>query len=71
MAGKEKIRIEIGFEGGQAIALKLPADEYDGLAKALEGGGWHSVATAEGDIKIDLSKVVYVRRESPESHVGF
>lgn len=64
-------RISIGFEGGQVLALQVEAEAEKGLRKALGGDGWHQVECSGGDVRIDLSKVVYVQTDSDSSRVGF
>jgi hypothetical protein len=64
-------RVSIGFEGGQILAVRVSAEALTGLRGALPRGGWHELATDEGDAQIDLAKVVYVRVESDEHRVGF
>ena len=32
-------RVEVGFAGGQAIALRLTQKEYDGFRKDIQRGG--------------------------------
>ena len=65
-------RLDIGFEGGQVLAVRVEADEYRQLRKALEKGeGWHELRTQDSDIAIDLDEIVYVRLDTEEHRVGF
>lgn len=64
-------RITIGFHGGQVLALKVSDEHYKQLSKALDGGGWHDVASEDGPVRLDLSQVVYVSADSDEPRVGF
>jgi hypothetical protein len=65
-------RVDIGFEGGQVLAVRLTEDEYSGLRKALENGeGWHELKTQDSDITLDLDEVVYVRLDTEEHRIGF
>ena len=67
-------RADVGFAGGQAIAMRITDKEFKGLHDALasdRGDRWHEVVSDDAVITIDLSQVVYVRRETAESHVGF
>jgi hypothetical protein len=67
-------RADIGFQGGQVLAVRLSPDSYDSLHSALSNdsaGRWHELKTADSDIAIDLSQVVYVRVETEEQRVGF
>jgi hypothetical protein len=64
-------RANIGFQGGQVLALKLSDDELDKLNKALGSIGWHETKSEDATIRVDLSQVVYVSAESDERGVGF
>ncbi len=64
-------RIEIGFEGGQVIALRLTDKELDNLRGALAKGGWHRVATEEAEVDVDLGKVAFVKTAGDGAKVGF
>ena len=41
-------QVEIGFEGGQVVSVRLTDDELKDLRKQLEKGGWHDVKTEDG-----------------------
>jgi hypothetical protein len=67
-------RIDLGFEGGQILSARVDKDAYETLHKALAKGDadrWHQLDTADADIAIDLSKVVYLRVDTEERGVGF
>lgn len=67
-------RTDIGFQGGQVLALRIPDKGYEELISALRadtGSGWHRLESDEERIEIDLSEVVYVRRETEGQKVGF
>ena len=65
-------RINIGFEGGGAIAARLEDNALDGLRSALQGGGgWHQLDTADGRVDLKLDEVIYVSESSKEPRVGF
>jgi hypothetical protein len=70
-AGKPE-RVEIGFGGGQVIALRVEPKPLADLRKAAEkGGAWHSVATEDGEVAVNLAELVFIRVASPEHRVGF
>jgi len=70
--GEDVRRVEIGFSGGQAIALRIGEDDYERLRKSVrEGGGWQELDTDDGVVALDLSQVVFVKRESSEQTIGF
>lgn len=64
-------RIEIGFEGGQVIALRVAEDGLTALRSALEKGGWHRVETDEAEVDIDLGKVAFLKTAGDGAKVGF
>ena len=67
-------RVDLGFSGGQVLALRLKADVYDSLRKALESdrsNRWHEVKSEDSDVSVDLSQVVYVRLDTERHSVGF
>lgn len=67
----EAQRVEIGFEGGQTISVRLGEDELRDLRKRVEKGGWHDVRTEDGVLAVYLGKVAYLRIDSGEHKVGF
>lgn len=66
-------RTDIGFQGGQVLALRLGEEAYRGLLSALSGGTdrWHALESEDERIEIEVSQVVYVRRETGAQKVGF
>jgi hypothetical protein len=63
--------VTIGFQGGQALAVRLTDDQLKSLNKTLGGSGWHEIESEDGPVRVDLSQVVYVSAESDEAKVGF
>lgn len=67
-----QVRLQIAFEGGQIVVAVVSRAAADGLATAL--GGKETVfdlETEDGTYLVALGKVVYVRRSSRETHIGF
>jgi hypothetical protein len=64
-------RVEIGFEGGQVVSVRLTDDDLKDLRKQLEKGGWHDVHTDDGVLALYLGKVTFIRIESGDHRVGF
>ena len=67
-------RIDIGFQGGQSLPVRVEQDAYDGLRKALADSGsdrWFELKTQDSDVYVDLSQVVYVRLDTEDHRVGF
>ena len=65
-------RVEIGFAGGQVVAVRMSEDKVKDLRKALDkADGWADVETEDGDIALDLRQVVFVRGAPGEHRIGF
>ena len=64
-------RVNIGFESGAALALRLEDDALQGLRSALQGDGWHELQTADGRVDLKLDDVVYVSEASSGPSIGF
>jgi hypothetical protein len=66
-------RITIGLVAMQVLELRVTDAAYQDLRRALEGGspGWHTIATQDAEVYVDLSKVSYVSLASQEHRVGF
>jgi hypothetical protein len=69
----ERIRIEIGFDGGQGLAALVTQDEADGLEQALAKGddGVFKIDAEDGQYAVSLKRIVFVKRYARESRVGF
>jgi len=64
-------RIEIGFEGGQVMTLRIDENRLAGLRKELGGGGWIDLETEDGPVALDAGKVVFVRESGASHTIGF
>jgi hypothetical protein len=64
-------KVNIGFESGAALAVRLDNGALDGLRSALQGDGWHQLQTADGRVDLKLDEVVYVSEASNEPRIGF
>jgi hypothetical protein len=64
-------RVEIGFDGGQVVSVRLTDEELKDLRKQLEKGGWHDVKTEDGVLAVYLGKVAFLRIDSGDHRVGF
>lgn len=69
MADSQKV--EIGFEGGQVVPVRLTVDELKELRGQVEKGGWHDVKTEDGTLSVYVGKVAFLRIDSGEHRVGF
>ncbi|HEU5142865.1 MAG TPA: hypothetical protein VFU04_06895 [Solirubrobacterales bacterium] len=64
-------RVEIGFEGGQVVSVRLRDDELKDLRRQVEKGGWYDVRTEDGVLAVYVGKVAFLRIDSGEHRVGF
>ncbi len=67
-------RVDVGFKGGQVLAVRVTEEEHRRLREALAGGGgagWHDLRTQDSAIAVDLAEVVYVRLDTEPHRVGF
>jgi hypothetical protein len=64
-------KVEIGFEGGQVVAIRISDDELKDLRKQVEKGGWHDVKTEDGAISLYLGRVAFLRIAGGDHRVGF
>ncbi len=73
LMAEKRATVDIGFDGGQVLALRLDKAAFDELRKAVEDDG-RTLARArrrDSDVTLDLSQVVYVRLETEDHRVGF
>ncbi len=64
-------KVEIGFEGGQVVPVRMDEGELKDLRKQVEKGGWHDVRTEDGVLSIYLGKVAFLRIAGTDQRVGF
>jgi hypothetical protein len=64
-------KVEIGFEGGQVVPVRLTEGELKDLRKQVEKGGWHDIETEDGVLSVYVGKVAFLRIDSGEHRVGF
>ncbi|HEX2096601.1 MAG TPA: hypothetical protein VHF50_04470 [Solirubrobacterales bacterium] len=69
MAGAQ--RVEIGFESGQVVSVRLGDEALKDLRQQVEKGGWYDVRTEDGILAVYLGKVAFLRIDSGEHRVGF
>jgi len=69
----ERVRVEIGFEGGQVIASFVELASADQLERALHEDGPRVVVldTEDGPYHVVVPRVAYFRRFARASRVGF
>jgi hypothetical protein len=73
MAANEKVRIDIGLEGGSTLSVSVTALEADALEQRLRSGdgGVAELESEDGRLIVVLAHVLYVRRHSRGGRVGF
>ena len=65
-------RVDIGFQAGPVLSLRVQEDQYDSLRGALGGSErWQQVESEDATITLDLSQVIYVRLDTERDRVGF
>jgi hypothetical protein len=65
-------RVEVGFSGGQVVAVRLSDDKVKDLRKALDkADGWFDLETEDGEVALDLREVVFLRGAPGEHRIGF
>ena len=65
-------KIEIGFEGGQVVPVRIDEDSLQALRTALAtSDGSHEISYEEGTLILDLGKVIFLRITSNAAKVGF
>jgi len=73
VADDERVRVEVGFEGGQVIGGFVDADSADQLERALHEDGPRVIVlnSEDGPYHVVVPRVAYFRRFSRASRVGF
>jgi hypothetical protein len=70
--GDERLRIEVAFEGGQTIGGLVTLAGADAFRAALAAeNGVFDLEFEDGTYVVALKKVVYVKRYSRETMIGF
>ena len=65
-------RVEIGFSGGQVVAVRISDDRVKELRQALDrADGWFDIQTEDGEVALDLREVVFLRGAPGEHRIGF
>jgi hypothetical protein len=73
MAASDRVRLDIGFKGGATLTVEVVAAEADALEQQLRSGGGALVElnSDDGRLLVVAAHVLYVRRHSRGSRVGF
>jgi hypothetical protein len=69
----ERVRVEVGFEGGQVVGAFVSAASAEQLERSLHEDGPRVVVldTEDGPYHVVVPRVAYFRRFSRASRVGF
>jgi hypothetical protein len=65
-------RVDIGFQAGPVLSLRVQEDQYEALRGALGGSErWHQLESEDATVTLDLSQLIYVRLDTERDRVGF
>ena len=68
----QRAKVDIGFTGGQVLALRVEKDVFADLRKAVEGETrFYDVDAGDSTVTLDLAQVLYLRVETEDHRVGF
>jgi hypothetical protein len=65
------VQVSIGFQASPPLGLKVDQSDLDTLLGAIGSEGWHDLKTSDGQVRMNLGHVLWVRTENPEPKVGF
>jgi hypothetical protein len=70
---EDRVRIEIGFDGGQVMGAVVETGTVDELERSLgqSTDGSFAIESEDGRYTISLRRIVYVKRFTREARVGF
>jgi hypothetical protein len=73
VADSDRVRVEVGFEGGQVIGGFVSSGSADQLERALHEDGPRVIVldSEDGPYHVVVPRVSYFRRFSRASRVGF
>jgi hypothetical protein len=73
VASRDRIRIDIAFEGGMSLAVSVPQATADDLDRALANPDAEAFTfeAEDGHYTLAVSKIVFTKRSSREQVVGF
>ena len=73
MASGERVRVELGFEGGQVVGAFVDSGSAEQLERALHEDGPRVIVleTEDGPYHVVVPRVAYFRRFSRVGRVGF
>jgi hypothetical protein len=73
VADGERVRVEVGFDGGQVIGSFADPESADQLERALHEDGPRVIVleTEDGPFHVVVPRVAYFRRFARAGRVGF
>jgi hypothetical protein len=73
VSSAERVRVEVAFDGGQAVMLVVSDVDANALEAALEQGRDDAVSVESegGRYTLALKRIVYIKRFARDSRVGF
>jgi hypothetical protein len=73
MADDVLARVEIGFQSGDVVSMRVPLEDADALDTALRSreDAVCELRGEDGRFLVVLSQVLYVKRYAREARVGF
>ena len=67
----DRVRVEIGFKGGQIVAAFVESRSADALEGALGGASVVVLDTEDGPLHVVVAQVAYYKRIVRAGRVGF
>ena len=67
-------QIDIGFQGGLVLPVRVTQEVHDEFRKALSNSSsdrWFELHTLDSEVHVDLSQIAYVRLDTEDHRVGF
>jgi hypothetical protein len=65
-------RVDIGFQHGGVLSLRLLEEKYKGLRSAMGADErWHELDSEDATVTLDLTQIIYVRLDTESGRVGF
>jgi len=73
MPHKDKVRVEVGFDGGQIMNSLVTKESATALEEALGNPdlGKVTLDSSEGELIVVLAHVAYVKRHARGGQIGF
>jgi hypothetical protein len=67
----DKLRVSIGLDSAPPLSVRLTARQLEKLRAALPGGGWTDVDAEDGQVHVNLDKIVFLKVDKDEPKIGF